>query len=121
LIWIISDFPAYGMLSGWSTHGKLSCPYCMEHNKAFRLKHGGKITFFKCYRRFLPMDHLYRYQSDKFLKGVTEWLPHLPHRSGSEMLFEVSNFREGHIRSSSHNDKIPGFGVKHNWVKKNIF
>jgi hypothetical protein len=55
------------------------------------------------------------------LKGVTEWLPYLPRRFGSEMLFEVSNFTEGHFRSSSHNDKIPGFGVKHNWVKKNIF
>ena len=121
LMWTISDFPAYGMLSGWSTHGKLSCPYCIEHNKAFRLKHEGKITFFYCHRRFLPMDHPYRYQSDKFLKGVTEWLPYLPRRSGSEMLFEVSNFTEGHFRSSSHNDKIPGFGVKHNWVKKNIF
>jgi hypothetical protein len=67
------------------------------------------------------MDHPYRYQSDKFLKGVTEWLPYLPRRFGSEMLFEVSNFTEGHFRSSSHNDKIPGFGVKHNWVKKSIF
>jgi len=38
LIWIISDFLAYDMLSGWSTHGNLSCPYCMEHSKAFRLK-----------------------------------------------------------------------------------
>jgi hypothetical protein len=46
LMWTISDFPAYGMLSGWSTHGKLSRPYCMEHSKAFRLKHEGKITFF---------------------------------------------------------------------------
>ena len=45
LMWTISDFPAYGMLSGWSTHGKLSCLYCMEHSKAFRLKHGGEITF----------------------------------------------------------------------------
>jgi len=43
LMWTISDFPAYGMLSSWSTHGKLSCPYCMEHNKAFILNHGGKI------------------------------------------------------------------------------
>ena len=42
LMWTISDFPAYGMLSGWSTYGKLSCPYCMEHRKAFRLKHGEK-------------------------------------------------------------------------------
>jgi len=46
LMWTISDFPAYGMLSGWSTHGNLSCPYYMEHSKAFRLKNGGKITFF---------------------------------------------------------------------------
>ena len=38
LIWTISDFSAYGMLSSWSTYGNLSCPYCMEHNKAFRLK-----------------------------------------------------------------------------------
>ncbi|XP_043814844.1 uncharacterized protein LOC110601419 [Manihot esculenta] len=32
LLWTISDFPAYGMLSGWSTHGRMSCPYCMENN-----------------------------------------------------------------------------------------
>ncbi|XP_052627027.1 uncharacterized protein LOC122197509 [Lactuca sativa] len=29
LLWTVSDFPAYAMLSGWSTHGKLACPYCM--------------------------------------------------------------------------------------------
>ena len=28
-MWTINDFPAYGMVSGWSTHGKLACPYCM--------------------------------------------------------------------------------------------
>ncbi|XP_052734056.1 uncharacterized protein LOC128196612 [Vigna angularis] len=40
LMWTINDFPAYGMLSGWSTHGKLACPHCMEHSKAFRLYNG---------------------------------------------------------------------------------
>jgi len=35
LMWTINDFPAYRMLSGWSTHGKRACPYCMENNKAF--------------------------------------------------------------------------------------
>jgi hypothetical protein len=45
-MWTISDFPAYGTLLGWSTHGNLSCPYCMEHSNAFRLKKGGKTTFF---------------------------------------------------------------------------
>ncbi|XP_038693762.1 uncharacterized protein LOC119991488 [Tripterygium wilfordii] len=41
LMWTINDFPAYGMLSGWSTAGKLACPYCMNRSKAFTLKHGG--------------------------------------------------------------------------------
>ena len=39
-MWTINDFLAYGMLSGWSTHGKLACPYCMENNKAFTLTNG---------------------------------------------------------------------------------
>jgi hypothetical protein len=26
LMWTINDFPAYEMLSGWGTHGKLACP-----------------------------------------------------------------------------------------------
>ncbi|XP_052621646.1 uncharacterized protein LOC128127243 [Lactuca sativa] len=36
LLWTVSDFPAYAMLSGWSTHGKLACSYCM--GKPFRAK-----------------------------------------------------------------------------------
>jgi len=46
LIWTINDFPAYEMLSGWSMHGKLACPYCMENSKAFTLPNGGKTFFF---------------------------------------------------------------------------
>jgi alcohol dehydrogenase YqhD (iron-dependent ADH family) len=30
LMWTINDFLAYGMVSGWSTHGKLACSYCMS-------------------------------------------------------------------------------------------
>ena len=29
LMWTINDFPAYRMLSGWMTTGKLASPYCM--------------------------------------------------------------------------------------------
>jgi hypothetical protein len=55
LIWTINDFPAYEMVSGWSTyemvsgwstHGKLVCPYCMENNKAFTLTNKAKTFFF---------------------------------------------------------------------------
>jgi len=45
LMWTINDFPTYGMLSGWSMHEKLACPYCMENNKAFTLANGGKLLF----------------------------------------------------------------------------
>ena len=27
LMWTISDFPGYAMLSGWSIAGRLACPY----------------------------------------------------------------------------------------------
>jgi len=45
-MWTINDFPAYDMISGWSTHGKLACPYCMENKKAFKITNGGKAFFF---------------------------------------------------------------------------
>ena len=35
LLWTISDFLAYNMLSGSTTHGKLSCPICMESTNFF--------------------------------------------------------------------------------------
>jgi len=89
LILTISDFSTYGMLSGLSIHNKLSCSYCMEHNKTFKLKH--RRNFF-CHRRFLPLNHLYRYQSNKIFKWVIERLPHLPHRFGLEMLYKVYKF-----------------------------
>jgi len=37
LLWTVSDFPAYGMLSSWMTAGRLACPYCMEHTKALTM------------------------------------------------------------------------------------
>ena len=33
LMQTINDFPAYGMLSGWGTHGRLTCLYCMKDTK----------------------------------------------------------------------------------------
>lgn len=42
LMWTVNEFPAYGMLSGWGTHGKMGCPRCMGHIKAFILEISGK-------------------------------------------------------------------------------
>jgi len=35
LMWTINDFPAYGMLSGWSTSGRLACPHYMNNLMSF--------------------------------------------------------------------------------------
>ncbi|KAL0420278.1 UNVERIFIED_CONTAM: hypothetical protein Slati_3050700 [Sesamum latifolium] len=38
LLWTITDFPANAMVLGWSTHGLMACPYCMEFTKSFSLQ-----------------------------------------------------------------------------------
>jgi len=50
MMWTVSDFPAYGMLSGWMMAGRLLYPYYMEKTKSFRLKHGNKHSWFDCHR-----------------------------------------------------------------------
>jgi len=85
LMWTINDFPAYGMLSGWSTHEKLSCPYCMENNKAFTLANGGKASFFDCHRRFLSFNHRHRKNIKDFFVGRVEKDVASPRLSGEEL------------------------------------
>ncbi|XP_042983179.1 uncharacterized protein LOC122312596 [Carya illinoinensis] len=65
LMWTINDFPAYGILSGWSTKGRLACPACNEGTDANWLKYGRK----HCYMghcRFLPPDHMWRKRKNLF-------------------------------------------------------
>ena len=56
-MWIINEYPAYEMLSGWMTQAKLACLVYMEDTKASTLKLGGKNSRFDCHRRFLDLDH----------------------------------------------------------------
>ncbi|MBJ3415103.1 hypothetical protein JGB96_23515, partial [Salmonella enterica subsp. enterica serovar Derby] len=65
LMWTISDFPAYAMLSGWSTKGKLACPSCNFGTNSMYLKHSRKMCYMD-HRVHLPMDHAYRYNSRDF-------------------------------------------------------
>ena len=85
-MWTISDLPAYSMLSGWSTAGRLACPYCMEDSDSFRLNKSGKQSWFDNDRKFLELDHPFRRNKSTFLKNkiVTGSAP--PVRSSSEIL-----------------------------------
>ncbi|GJZ67548.1 hypothetical protein Tco_0630788, partial [Tanacetum coccineum] len=121
LMWTINDFPAYGMLSGWSTHGRLSCPYCMEKSKAFHLKHGRKTSFFYCHRQFLPMNHPFRRNKDSFTKGRVENDTPPPRLSGLETWRRVHKYPKVTNERYPTDKNLPGFGVCHNWTKKSIF
>ena len=45
LLWTINDFPAYGMLSGWSVRGKFACPTCGFGTCSKWLENSGKYYF----------------------------------------------------------------------------
>jgi hypothetical protein len=45
LLWTINDFPAYAMLSSWSTKGKFACPYCHKDTEYLWLKFGSKHCY----------------------------------------------------------------------------
>ncbi|GKV21627.1 hypothetical protein SLEP1_g31588 [Rubroshorea leprosula] len=121
LMWTITDFPRYGMVSGWSTHGRLSCPYCMEMTRAFYLQYGCKICFFDCHRQFLPTSHSYRMDASQFLKGHLEFDPPPPRLDGHSVRLRVAALPDVLFGNPSVNQKILKFGETHNWVKQSIF
>ncbi|CAN6569387.1 unnamed protein product [Malus baccata var. baccata] len=65
VLWTISDFPAYGMLSGWSTHGYKACPHCMHDKESIYLPASRKICYMR-HRRFLEYNHRFRRQTTAF-------------------------------------------------------
>ena len=92
LMWTISDFPAYSMLSGWGTAGKYACPYCMEDSDAFSLTKGGKMSWFDNHRKFLPEDHLWRRNKRWFRKGRAVQKSAPPIWSGVDLINEIDDF-----------------------------
>ncbi|XP_074297997.1 uncharacterized protein LOC141628797 [Silene latifolia] len=59
----INDFPAYAMLSGWSTAGYDACPRCTHSTNSGRF--GGKICYVG-HRNWLAPDHHYRSEANLF-------------------------------------------------------
>jgi len=121
LMWIINDSSAYEMVSGWSTHGKLACPYHMENNKAFTLTNSGKVFFFYCHRRFLSPNHRYIKNKKDFFVGRVEKDVAPLCLSGEELIVIVSEYGDIVFSFQSGKQKFPGFGLTHNWVKRSIF
>ncbi|GLT86917.1 hypothetical protein SLE2022_050250 [Rubroshorea leprosula] len=109
------------MVFGWSTHGRLSYPYCMEMTRAFYLQYACKICFFDCHRQFLLASHSYRMDASQFLKGHLEFGPPPPRLNGHYVRLRVATLPDVLFGNPSVNQTIPGFGETHNWVKRSIF
>ncbi|XP_027187904.2 uncharacterized protein [Cicer arietinum] len=118
LMWTINDFPAYGMLSGWSTAGRLACPTCKENSKAFSLKHGRKTSWFDCHRQFLPDNHAFRRNKVAFYKNRIDKNEHPPILSGEQVWEKVYGIPK---ITDTRQCIVPGYGILHNWTKRSIF
>lgn len=120
LMWTINDFPAYGMLSGWGTHGKMACPVCMEDTKAFQLKYGGKTSWFDSHRRYLPRDHPFRRNKTAFLKGCVETLGPPTKLTSEQVWDKVKDVPRVKVVKGVV-QKPPEYGHEHHWIKRSIF
>ena len=126
LLWTISDFPAYEILSGWTTHGRLACPYCMGSTYTFQLKNGRKTSWFDYDRRFLPINHPYRRNKTLFWskRVVRDIAP--PYLSREKIEKDIDYYGALKTVRKGGNWHTPtnmadGYGTQHNWHKKDIF
>nr|KAJ0201043.1 hypothetical protein LSAT_V11C600317920 [Lactuca sativa] len=124
LMWTVSDFPAYAMLSGWSTHGKLACPYCLDQSESLWLQKGNKHCWFDCHRKYLRKGHTFKKDKINFKKNKTSKSEvDIPYPTRDEIWQTVKHFNivyEGTPYGPNYK-KSDGFGVTHNWVKRSIF
>jgi hypothetical protein len=84
VLWTITDFPGLGYVSASVTSGEAACPYCHFFTDSIRLGSGSK-TCYMAHRRFLPENHPFRFDADKF-GGKTEFRTAPKPLSGEEIL-----------------------------------
>ncbi|XP_073122021.1 uncharacterized protein [Henckelia pumila] len=137
LLWTINDFPAYGNLSGCTTHGYYACPVCGEDTCANHLENGKKMSFVG-HRRFLPMFHPYRRQTKEF-NGMEEHGEKSTPLSGVALFDKLADIRcdfgkkvsvkgkkrkkskENNVEDSKEEKYLGETDFKKCWKKKSIF
>ncbi|CAL2228637.1 unnamed protein product [Prunus armeniaca] len=114
VMWTVNDFPAYAMVSRWSTKGYMACPVCKEDVTSGW--HAGKVCYLG-HRRWLPWDHEWR-EKDKEFDGNTERCLRPREWSGDEILDQLNRLdfapfgkTVSRIRPSTHM----------NWTHKPMF
>ena len=66
LLWCVHDFPAYGMLAGTTNKGYCGCPICGPNTHARYSANMCKVVYGGRHRRWLPMDHPFRFDTSVF-------------------------------------------------------
>ncbi|CAL2260083.1 unnamed protein product [Prunus armeniaca] len=114
VMWTVNDFPAYAMVSGWSTKGYVACLVCKEDVTSGW--HAGKVCYLG-HRRWFPWDHEWR-EKDKEFDGNTERRLRPKEWSGDEILDQLNRLdfvpfgkTVSRIRPSTHM----------NWTHKPMF
>ena len=121
LMWTVSDFPAYAMLSGWSTAGKLACPYCGNDSDAFYLANGCKISWFDNHRKFLLPNHPFRSNKHRFLKNKVVLAPPPLNRSGEDILQEIKELGLMKVTEVEAEEVNSSISKYFGWRKRSIF
>lgn len=113
LLWLVHDFPAYGLLSGQQTKGYKGCPLCGEETCAEHSGVLGKMVYLGG-RRFLDLQHRFR-NARRAFNGQTERMPQPKRQSGHEIyakgLEREQYLHDGGIEESD-NDPVKKHGVK---------
>ncbi|XP_042958047.1 uncharacterized protein LOC122293557 [Carya illinoinensis] len=117
LMWTINDFPAYGILSGWSTKGKLACPSCNDGTESQWLKYGRKHCYMG-HRRFLPPEHMWRTRKHLF-NGKEDHRPPPRKLDGSDVLSQLLML--GDVQFGKSHRKRKRTIEELNWTKSSIF
>ncbi|CAL2239656.1 unnamed protein product [Prunus armeniaca] len=86
VMWTVNDFPAYAMVSVWSTKGYMACPVCKENVTSGW--HVGKVCYLG-HRRWLSWDHEWR-EKDKEFDGNTEHRFRPREWSGDDILEQLN-------------------------------
>ncbi|XP_016471415.2 uncharacterized protein LOC107793551 [Nicotiana tabacum] len=118
LLWTINDFPAYAMLSGWSTKGKFACPVCHINTCSIYLKYGRKHCYMG-HRRFLEINHPYRRTKSSF-DNTREERPVPQALSGDDVLAQLNTSLQGSTGDNTRKRKRDA-ERRDNWKKKSIF
>ncbi|XP_024046598.1 uncharacterized protein LOC112100952 [Citrus clementina] len=106
LMWTISDFLAYGNLSGYTVKGYYAYPICGIDTCGCWLPHSRKMSYMG-HHRFLPLGHLFQ-KLKKVFNGKQEWNEPPKTLSGEEIFNMVEDidikFGKKKAKKRKHDD-----------------